>query len=590
MDSTSENLLIENTPFPVCVINDKGKVTNANSKIDEVFIYDGIKNADIYALTGIKLSVFQKVREGKCLLLSRNNKVFKIVTQTLGVGDDAPVLICFQDVTSYEALKASYKEERPCIGIVSVDNFDELSSNTEESGTAALLTGIDKAIRQWAAKIEASITRYKDYTYILFLEKSSCDKLVRNKFSILDEIRGMETGIGFPLSLSIGIGVGGKTPAKTDQLAHAALNLALGRGGDQAVIQRVSKIEYFGGKTQAVEKSNKGKSRIIAHTIQQLIEQSSKVMIMGHKNPDMDSFGSSLGIFRFSASLGKEAHIIINKYHVNMAEIYRQAKDIGIYSFINNEKALALSNADTLLVVVDTHRPSITECPELLNIAEKIVVIDHHRKTEEFIENPTLSYMEPYASSTSELVTEMLQFFHERKNFSKFEAEALLAGISVDTNRFAGKTGVRTFEAASWLRKAGADTSAVKRFFQSDEQAFRIKANSIAKAEFLDCGIALSVCEGAHPDMQVINAQAAEMLLDIKGIKASFVAGVDSEGVTTVSARSFGEVNVQVTMEAFGGGGHLMTAGAQTKLSPEEVMEKLKKIFRKGHVNDSNSA
>ncbi|MCL1808888.1 MAG: DHH family phosphoesterase [Clostridiales bacterium] len=580
MDSSTERLLMEHMPFPACIINGRGKVTSANSNIDEVFIYDGIKDADIFALTGIKLADFQKRPSERCLLLARNDKIFKIIANALDDQEDSPVILYFLDVTNYETLKTLYNDEKICICITNVDNFDVLSSNTEKSDTAVLLTEIDKAVRQWAAKMEASVTRYKDYMYIMVMEKSACDRLVENKFPILDDIRKIETDIGFPITLSIGIGIGGKTPAKTDEMAHAALDLALGRGGDQAVLRRGSKIEYYGGKMQTVEKGNKGKSRIIAHSLKQLIEQSSKVMIMGHRNPDMDAFGSALGVFRLAASVGKEAHIVIDRYHVNMAEIFMQAKETGAYSFVNNEKAQAIADEDTLLVVVDTHKPSITECPGLLSKAEKIVVIDHHRKTEEFIENPTLSYMEPYASSTAELVTEMLQFFHERKNFSKFEAEALLAGITVDTNRFAGKTGVRTFEAASWLRRAGADTSAVKRFFQSDRQAFKIKADSIAKAEFLDCGAALSICEGSHPDMQVLNAQTAEMLLDVKGIKASFVAGLDGEGVTTVSARSFGEINVQTIMEEFGGGGHLMTAGAQTKLSPREVMEKLKEHFR----------
>ena len=574
-----EALLSAYMPFPMCIINDKGKVTRANSRIDEVFIYDRIKDADIFALTGIKHSEFlgDSVRKG--LFLSRNDRIFKILTSPLGDNENASTLICFHDVTSYENLKTLYRGEKLCIMIVSIDNFDELSSGTAEDKRSALVTQIDKTIRKWAANLDASITRYKDFMYNMVLEKNSTDMLVENKFSILDEIREIETDVDFPVTLSIGIGIGGKTPAKTDQFAHAALDLALGRGGDQAVIKGGGKIEYYGGKAQTVEKSNKGKSRIMAHAIKQLMDQSSKVMIMGHKNPDMDVFGAALGIYRIAANLGKEAHIIINKCTDNTAEIYKQAKEMDIYSFINCEKALAIADEDTLTIVVDMHRPSMAECPELLRVTDKTVVIDHHRKAEEAIENPTLSYMEPYASSTSELVTEILQYSQERKNFNKFEAEALLAGITVDTNRFAGKAGARTFEAASWLRRAGADTTAIKRFFQSDAQAFRLKARCMAEAEFLKCGVALSICEGPHPEIQILNAQAADMLLEIKGIKASFVAGTDSAGITSVSARSLGEINVQLIMEGFGGGGQLMTAGAQTGLSPKEVIDKLKTIF-----------
>jgi c-di-AMP phosphodiesterase-like protein len=367
-----------------------------------------------------------------------------------------------------------YKDEKICMAVVSVDNFDELLSNTAEDKRSPLVTEIEKTIRQWAARLNAAIVRYKDNKYMVVIENSSCDKLIENRFSILDDVRQIETETDFPVTLSIGMGIGGKTPAKNDQFAQQALDLALGRGGDQAVIKRSSKIEYYGGKMQAVEKSNKGKSRIMAHAMRPLIDQSSKVLIMGHRNPDMDAFGSALGIFRLAVNVNKEAHIIINKYYDNLAEIYQQAKETEVYSFINSEKALALADKDTLVIVVDTHKPSITECPELFTVTDKVIVIDHHRKDEEFIKTPTLSYMEPYASSTSELVAEILQYSPDRKGFSKFEAEALLAGITVDTNRFAGRTGVRTFEAASWLRRAGADTGAVQRLFQSDELAFKI--------------------------------------------------------------------------------------------------------------------
>jgi len=578
-----ETLLTAYMPFPMCIINDKGKVTRANARIDEVFIYNRIKDADIYALTGIKHTDFWENPKGRGgLFLSRNGKIFKIITKPVAEMENASTLVYFYDVTNYENLKALYRDEKACIALVSVDNFDELSSNTADEKRSTLISQIDKSVRQWAAKLDASITRYKDYMYVLFLEKSSCDMVIETKFAILDEVREIETQADFPVTLSIGIGVGGKTPAKTGQYAQAALDLALGRGGDQAVIRRGSKTEYFGGKMQTVEKSNKGKSRLIAHALKQLMEQSKRVIIMGHKNPDMDAFGAAIGVFRLATNANKDAYIVINKHGDNLAEIYNQAEKSEVYKFINNEKAISMTDGETLVVVVDTHRPSISECAELLKMTDKIVVIDHHRKAEEFIENATLSYMEPYASSTSELVTEILQYYQEKRPLNKFEAEALLAGITVDTNRFAGKTGVRTFEAASWLRRAGADTSSVKRFFQSDEKVFKIRARCVSEAEFLDCGVAFAICRETHPEIQVINAQSADILLEIKGLKASFVVGVDDEGITCVSARSLGEVNVQRIMEEFDGGGHLMMAGAQTTLSPEEVVDKIKSMFLGG--------
>ena len=573
-----EKLLAAYIPFPMCIVNGQGKVTRANGKIDEVFIYDGIQDAGIFTLTGIK---FQDLLDSKKdLTISRNEKIFKILTVPLSAKEDSSVAIYFLDVTEQETLKSLYAAEKLCLAVMQVDNYDELISVTSEGRRYALMTEVDKAIRIWGQKLNASVTRFSAYKYFFAMERGQCAKLVENKFQILDEIRNIETEADFPVTLSIGIGAGGKNPAHTGSYAEAALDLALGRGGDQAVFKDGEKIDYFGGKSQTVEKGNKGKSRIVGHALKQLIIQADKVLIMGHKNPDMDAFGAALGIFRFVATNSKEAHIVINNYNETLADVYLQAKESEQYSFINSEKAIQSTTQDSLVIVLDTHRPSRTECPELLNQTDKIVVIDHHRRAEEFIENPTLAYIEPYASSTSELVTEILQYVGDKKGIQKLEVEALLAGITVDTNRFSVKTGVRTFEAASWLRRAGADTTMVKRLFQSDEVSFKIKASCVASARFIEKGMALSFCIGTHPNMQVINAQAADELLEVKGVRASFVVGTDEQGKTIISARSLGEVNVQVIMEAFDGGGHLNTAGAQVDESPEEVMEKLEALLK----------
>lgn len=577
-----EKLLAAYVPIPMCIINANGKVTRASGKIDEVFKYDGIKDADIFALTGIKLVDFLKsAREEKNLILERNERKFKIRVSSMGEGEDSAYGIYFVDVTNYESLKEKYNDERPCMATINVDNFDELTANNSDEMRLSIVSNVDKTIRQWCQKINASITKHKEHMYFIVFENQYMEKLVESKFPLLDDIREIETEADFPVSLSIGIGVGGKTPAQTDQYAQDALDLALGRGGDQAVVKKGSKIEYYGGKMRTVEKGNKGKSRIVAHALRQLIDQSSKVLIMGHKYPDMDSFGSALGIFRISSTRNKEAHIIINAFNETLQEVYSLAKEKETYSFINNEKALGIVDKETLVVVLDTHRPSMVECQELLALTDRIVVIDHHRKAEENIENATLAYMEPYASSTAELVTEILQYSLEKKSIIKFEAEALLAGITVDTNRFSVKTGVRTFEAASWLRRSGADTSSVKRYFQSDVEAFKLKANTIVNATISPQGIAYSVCMGTHPDMQIINAQAADELLTIKGVRASYVAGISDMGKTVISARSLGELNVQLVMEKLGGGGHLTTAGAQVDISPEEAFALIEAEMKK---------
>lgn len=366
---------------------------------------------------------------------------------------------------------------------------------------------------------------------------------------------------------------------QTEEYANAALDLALGRGGDQAVVKRNIKIEYYGGKLQTVEKSNKGKSRIVGHALKQLIEQSRKIFVMGHRYPDMDSFGASLGIMRLCTLSEKEPFIVIDEFNDSLQAIFRQAKESENYKFISSEKAAAMAEAEDLLIVVDTHRPSMVQCPELLGICEKVVVIDHHRKVEEFIENPVLAYMESYASSTSELVAEILQYMTTKKVLLKLEAEALLAGITVDTNGFAMKTGVRTFEAAAWLRRQGADPTEVKRFFQEDLYNIRLKAAAISATEILGGDIAITTCQQVMPDAQLICAQVADQLLTIKGVKASFVVGRNNEMKTVISARSMGEINVQVIMEKFGGGGHLTTAAAQVDSSIDETVEKIMNVL-----------
>lgn len=574
-----EKLLFAYVPLPMCIINQQGKVTRASNKIDEVFKYDGIKDADIFALTGIKHGEFfsEDVNE-KVLTLSRNDKIFKIQVGYIGNDEQKRAIIYFYDITNYETLKTMYNDEHLCMATINVDNYDELTSSTSKEKRMSLSTDIDKAVRQWAARGNASITRHKENMYFMVFQNAYLDKIVENKFAILDDIRELETEADFPITLSMGIGAGGKNATQTDQYAIAALDLALGRGGDQAVVKRGSKLEYFGGKMKTVEKGNKGKSRIIAHAIKQLVDQSSKVIIMGHRNPDMDSFGSALGIYRIVANRNKDAYIVINNYFETLTEIYNQAKETEFYNFVNSEKAISMVDKDTLVVVVDTHRPSLVECKELLELTDRVVVIDHHRKAEECIENATLYYMEPYASSAAELVTEILQYSGDKKDVSKLEVEGLLAGISMDTNRFAVKTGVRTFEAASWLRRSGADTTTVKRFFRTDLDAFKIKARCIADAKINENGIAFAVSTGDHPDIQVINSQAADELLSVKGVKASFVTGIDENGMTVISARSLGEMNMQTIMEKLGGGGHLTTAGAQVESTPEEALQQIEEI------------
>lgn len=577
-----EKILSSYIPLPMCIVNTKGKIVRSNSHIGEVFIYDGIEDADFFALTGIKISDLYENNEGKKeFVIERNGKKFKLIFNKEGETEDANLLVFFYDITRYETLKDKYDSERACICRINIDNYDELIASTAPDKRMGLSTTADKLIRSWASRLSASIVKNKEYEYIMYFQNRFIDEMTRNKFSILDDVRAIETEVDFPMSLSIGVGVGGQNPAETGEYANTALDLALGRGGDQAVIKKGDKISYFGGVMQTVEKSNKGKSRVVAHALKQLIEQSKKVMIMGHKNADMDAFGSALGIFRLCQMYEKEAIIVIDNINDSLHDIFKLAEETERYTFVSSEKALGMVEKDDLLIILDTHRASYVECEEIVGKTNRIVVIDHHRRAVDCIENPTLSYIESYASSTAELVSEILQYAGQKRILVKLEAEALLAGMTIDTNRFAVKTGVRTFEAAAWLRRSGADTTEVKRLFQTDLEAFKIRAKCIAAAEILDQGIATSICEGFNQDAQIINAQVADELLNIKGVKATFVAGKNERGTTVISARSLGAVNVQVIMEKIGGGGHLTTAGAQVDVSPEEIIEKVKKILEK---------
>lgn len=584
-----KQILMERVPLPMCMVNRNGKIVDSNAYMDEVFAYDDIKDYDFFALTGIKYEELEASSESRVFkTIERNDKLFKlIVSRSENHDEDSDeesddsegLVVFFNDITDYERLREKYNEEKICVARVNVDNYDEMKANTSPDMRVTISSEADKIVRKWAAKIDGSIVNMNRSEYIIYFEYRQVDEMIRNKFSVLDEVRNIETQADFPMSLSIGVGIGGDSITDTREYADGALDLALGRGGDQAVVRRVNKIEYYGGKLQTVEKGNKGKSRVVAHALSRLIDQADRVMLMGHRNPDMDAFGAALGMFRVCMMNGKNSSIVLDEVNDSLQTIVKQAKEKGTYTFLTHERAMELIDENTLLIVLDTHRPSYVECKELLDQTEKIVVIDHHRRAVDAISNPILSYIESYASSTAELITEILQYTGNKRDIDKLEAEALLAGMTVDTNRFAVKTGVRTFEAAAWLRRAGADTTEVKRLFQTDLDDFKTRSRGLSSAHIGEDGIATSICPGYNQEAQIINSQVADELLNVRGVKASFVAGRDETGQTVISARSLGDINVQLIMEKLGGGGHLTTAGAQVELSPEEVLTMVRSIL-----------
>ncbi len=580
IDRTSRQALL-NLPMPLTVIEIDGTIIWYNAKFVEISNQTDLLNRNIEdVVPGVKIrELISKDEKDRQTQISIHDKTYKMTFNVVKntEDDNYSIVLYWSDITNYENLKILYNDEKAIVGYLHIDNYEDVLQSSSVERRPLLSAEIDKTIRIWASRINAFVIKYDDDKYTVVFENKYLEKLETKKFTILDEVREIETDSDFPATLSIGIGVGGKNLSQQAEFAAAALDLAHGRGGDQAVVKKINKIEYYGGKSQVVEKRNKGKSRIMAHAIRQIIDQSSNVFIMGHKFPDMDCFGAALGIYRMSLNRNKEACIILDSVNEGIDSLYNVIKTNKNYKFISSETAVATIGKDTLLVVVDTYRPSYTQCPELLSLTDKIVVIDHHRKMEEYIDTAILSYMEPYASSTCELVTEILQYMGDKKEVDKIEAEALLAGITVDTKNFSFKTGVRTFEAASWLRRIGADTTNVKQLFQSDMETFVAKAEIIKNAKRLANNIAVSVYNAKYNNANLIIAQAADELLEIKGITTAFVIGLDQKGEVIISARSLGDINVQVIMEKMGGGGHLTMAGAQLNKSIKEAEKELTK-------------
>jgi len=581
MDRTFQRFVVHN-PLPLCIVDAEGTILWFNQPFPKIYEDAEMLNSGITELTGLKYSELLQCGAGeKYITVNRNGKVYRVMATFSNEEENGSILLYWVDVTNLENLKTMYNDEKLCYAFVEVDNYDELLAATSDEKKSILAAQIEGTLRQWAVRISATLVRNKSGRYFIAFEHKYLDKLEAGKFSILDEIRAIETEADFPASLSMGIGVGGKSLVELEEFANAALDLALGRGGDQAVVKRKSKVEYYGGKLQTVEKRNKGKSRIMAHALRQMIDQSSRVLIMGHRNPDMDSMGAALGISRIVKNRNKEGAIVVGFMNSSLKRLFSKAQEPGQHRFIGAEEAKLVADKDTLIIIVDAHRAVLLESPELLSVTDKVVIIDHHRKSEDCIDNATLTYMEAYASSTSELVAEILQYMGDgKKTLEKYEAEALLAGITVDTKSFSIKTGVRTFEAATWLRRNGADTANVRQFFQTDMDSFKLRAALIADAEVYPGGFAISTCDGQHENINIIISQAADELLNIQDIRASFVVARDSSGKTVVSARSLGEVNVQMLMEKMGGGGHLATAGAQLDLPVEETVEEIKELIR----------
>ena len=464
-------------------------------------------------------------------------------------------------------------------GLLYIDNYEEALESVEEVRRSLLTAIVERKLNKYFGSLDGIVKKLEKDKFFLVIRKKSLKQLMEKKFDLLEDIKTINIGNEMSLTLSVGIGTDGLSYAQNYEFARTAIDLALGRGGDQAVVKTPSGVTYYGGKSQQVDKNTRVKARVKAHALKEIISTKEKVLVMGHRITDVDSFGAAVGIYRIAKTLGRSAYIVVDDINSTIKPLV----DAFLANFedeeiiINGTQALEMSNAGTVLVVVDVNRPSITECPELLKSCRSIVVLDHHRKGDEVIENATLSYVEPYASSACELVAEILQYVGDGVKIKNAEADCLYAGIVIDTNNFLTKTGVRTFEAAAFLRRNGADVTRVRKMFRDNADDYRAKADAVSHASIFESQYAISVCnaEGVESPT-VVGAQAANELLNINGIKASFVFTLYNQ-VIYISARSIDEVNVQVIMEKLGGGGHMNIAGAQLRdMSMDEAIQQLK--------------
>ncbi len=484
------------------------------------------------------------------------------------------------DETALHIALQEVDDQSLSVGLFYLDNYEEALESVEEVRRSLLIALIDRKINKYIAALDGIVKKLEKDKYLVVMRKKSVAQLQSARFDILEDVKTVNIGNEMAVTLSIGVGLDGLTYAQNYEFARNAIDLALGRGGDQAVLKTPESIIYYGGKSQQVEKNTRVKARVKAHALKEIIAGKDKVLIMGHRMADVDSFGSAVGIYRIAQALDRKAHIVLNDVSNTLqplVDLFKNNPEYDSDMIVGSSQAMEIAGNNAVLVVVDVNRPSITECPDLLRVCKSIVVLDHHRQGTDTIENATLSYVEPYASSACEMVSEILQYTVDNIKIRTEEADCMYSGIMIDTNNFMSKTGVRTFEAAAFLRRSGADVTRVRKMFREDAAEYKAKADAVSQAEIYRQSFAISVC--LSEDVQsptIIGAQAANELLNIKGVKASFVL-TDYQGKIYVSARSIDEVNVQIIMERMGGGGHMSIAATQLEgISMAEAIGSLK--------------
>lgn len=580
LDIATTSTLVK-LPFPLIIIGYMGNVLWYNQSVTTMLQGEDLLNKNIRDI--IKDLPLKQVLEGKKNIFPNiqiKDNFYEIYTNIVDTNEnknvkDKIMLLYFYDITEKTNLIKGINGDRESVMLVEVDNLDDVIKTTEEDKAPMLVADIERTINSYGQSVNAVVKKYTSNKYVIIVQDKYIEKEIEKKFDILDSVREISNGNKLAVTLSIGVGRGEDTPLKNYEFAASAKELALGRGGDQAVVKKGDKLSFFGGKTKEVEKRTKVRARVIAHALMDLVNESDAIFIMGHKNPDADCLGAAIGLYSIIKSTNKECYIVLEGISTGikcMMDILQEDEEYK-NTFISSEKFKSVKNSNNLLIIVDVHNESYVLNMDIVKEVEKVVIIDHHRKAQDFIQGAVLSYMETYASSTAELVTEMIQYMVDKPKLKHIEAVCLLAGICIDTKNFYFKTGVRTFEAAAFLRRHGADTMDVKKMFSDDLNVYLKRADIIRSAK-VENEIAIAVCSEAIEDT-VLAAQAADELLNINGIEASFVIIKIGDEVF-VSGRSLGKINVQLILETLGGGGHMTMAGTKfTSLNIEQVLVKL---------------
>lgn len=578
--SQVQRQLLYELSIPYCLLDNKGNILWMNASMQASINRKNDLNKNISTIIPeLSANVFRNFEDFKEIRVVFNDRDYRvemkrisadIITQGVNIlakdYNSSLVAMYMFDETDINQYIQKIRDERFVVGLVYIDNYEDALESVDDVRRSLFVGLVDKRVNKYFSAGAAIIRKLEKDKYLVVFRYKFLEKLLADKFSLVEDIKSVKVGNEKTLTLSIAIGTGAADYARNYDIAKAAMDLALGRGGDQAVIKDGEKIYYYGGKSQQMEKNTRVKVRVKAHALRQILEANDNVLIMGHNLPDIDSFGSALGIYIIAKKFGKEAHIVFGEISSSVRPFMNRFIDKEEYPddmFIKKEEAENYLTASTVVIVVDVNRPQRTECPQLLDKCKTIIVFDHHRRSSDTITGAVLSYVDPYASSACEMVTEMIQYVDDGIKLKAFEADALYAGISIDTDGFNSKSGPRTFEAAAFLRRHGADVTRVRKMLRNDMNEYKAIASAVSKSEVYKSAFAITVFDGEGLESPTIGgAKAANQLLDISGIKASFVI-TQYEDKLYISARSIDEVNVQLVMEKLGGGGHMSIAGAQ---------------------------